>query len=51
MKTLVAVLVLGMQDKPKEPPKGPPWTTDPRAARRESMRTGKPIFAYFTKTF
>ncbi len=41
----------GAQEKPKAPPKGPPWTTDWRAARWESLRTGKPIFLYFTKTY
>jgi hypothetical protein len=38
------------QDKHKEPVKGPPWTTDYKAARREALRTGKPIFSYTTKT-
>ena len=48
---VLAALVVGLQEKPKVPPKGPPWTTDWRAARWESLRTGKPIFLYFTKTY
>lgn len=34
-----------------EPPPGPPWQLSYRAARREALRTGRPIFAYFTKTY
>ncbi len=50
MKPLLAVALLfaPVQDKP--PVKGPPWTTDYKAARRESLRTGKPVFSYTTKT-
>jgi hypothetical protein len=33
------------------PPEGPPWKTDFEEAQREALRTGKPIFAYFTKTY
>ena len=44
---VVALLALA-QDKP--PVKGPPWTTDYKSARRESLRTGKPVFSYTTKT-
>ncbi len=49
MKPILAVLMLAaLQDKP--PVKGPPWLTDYKAARRESLRTGKPVFSYTTKT-
>ena len=49
MRLLAAVALLALaQDKP--PVKGPPWTTDYKAARRESLRTGKPVFSYTTKT-
>jgi hypothetical protein len=53
MRTLLALalLVPVAQEKAKSPPKGPPWTTDWRAARWEALRTGKPIFLYFTKTY
>ncbi|MCP4173274.1 MAG: hypothetical protein GY758_21160 [Fuerstiella sp.] len=33
------------------PPVGPPWKTDFQAVQREALRTGKPIFVYFTKTY
>lgn len=33
------------------PPSGPPWKTDFTVAHREALRTGKPIFIYFTKTY
>lgn len=35
----------------KTPPAGAPWKTDFLAAHKEATATGKPIFAYFTKTF
>ncbi len=31
-------------------PKGPPWHVEYRSARREALRTGRPVFVYFTKT-
>lgn len=34
-----------------EPPPGPPWQLSYRAARRDALRHGRPIFAYFTKTY
>ena len=53
--TSLAALVLGIPallpaaagDKP---PKGPPWHTEYRHARRDALRTGTPVFVYFTKT-
>lgn len=33
------------------PPKGPPWKRSFEAAQREALRTGKPMFVYFTKTY
>ena len=30
-------------------PPGPPWKTDWLDAKAEAIRTGRPIFAYFTK--
>ena len=49
MRLLTALaLVAFAQDKP--PVKGPPWTTDYKTAHRESLRTGKPVFSYTTKT-
>jgi hypothetical protein len=33
----------------EELPPGPPWQEDWRTAKRDAMRTGRPIFAYFTK--
>jgi hypothetical protein len=48
---LAAAIVLALaQESAKTPPKGPPWTADYKAARRESLRTGRPIFSYTTKT-
>ena len=32
-------------------PEGVPFQTDYRAARREALRTGRPMFLYFTKTY
>jgi hypothetical protein len=51
MTILLLALSLSLQDKPKAPPAGPPWTTDFKAARREALRDGKPLFLYFTKTY
>jgi hypothetical protein len=34
----------------EELPKGPPWFTQYRDARRHALRTGTPVFVYFTKT-
>ena len=31
-------------------PKGPPWFTEYRHAKRHALRTGTPVFVYFTKT-
>ncbi|MHC4514254.1 MAG: hypothetical protein ACYS5W_11195, partial [Planctomycetota bacterium] len=31
-------------------PKGPPWHTEYRTAKREALRLGKPVYVYFTKT-
>jgi hypothetical protein len=35
----------------KTPPPGPPWKRDLLDAQSEALRTGKPIFLYFTKTY
>jgi len=32
-------------------PKGPPWHTEYRFAKREALRKGQPVFVYFTKTY
>jgi hypothetical protein len=49
---MFSMLLIGtLQDKHRDPPKGPPWKTDYREARWESLRTGRPIFLYFTKTY
>ncbi len=32
-------------------PKGPPWHTEYRTAKREALRLGKPVYVYFTKTY
>ena len=32
-------------------PKGPPWHRDLLAAHQQAAAKGKPIFAYFTKTY
>jgi hypothetical protein len=40
--------LFGASDKP---PPGPPWRTDFDQAQREALRTGKPMFVYFTKTY
>jgi hypothetical protein len=49
--TLTLLALLLVQEKPKAPPAGPPWRTTWKAAQREAAREGKPIFAYFTKTY
>ncbi|MCP4039295.1 MAG: hypothetical protein GY733_20310 [bacterium] len=33
------------------PPKGPPWQLTYREARRSALRSGTPVFVYFTKTY
>ncbi len=33
------------------PPKGPPWKLTYREAKRDALRTGRPVFVYFTKTY
>ena len=33
------------------PPEGPPWMTDLIAAHAKAVKSGKPIFLYFTKTY
>jgi hypothetical protein len=38
-------------DGSETPPPGPPWQRDFDAVQREALRTGKPIFVYFTKTY
>ena len=32
-------------------PPGPPWFTEYRHAKRHALRTGTPVFVYFTKTY
>ncbi len=34
----------------EKPTPGAPWRTGYREARREALRSGKPLFLYFTKT-
>jgi len=33
------------------PPPGAPWQRDFDQVQREALKTGKPIFVYFTKTY
>jgi len=33
------------------PPAGAPWQRDFDAVQREALKSGKPIFIYFTKTY
>ena len=33
------------------PPPGPPWLLSYRAARRDALLHGRPVFVYFTKTY
>ncbi len=55
MRRLTAVLVLvlaGMAHAGSEtPPEGPPWKRNFLEAQREALKSGKPIFLYFTKTY
>ncbi|MFC1529717.1 hypothetical protein ACFL6R_03265 [Gemmatimonadota bacterium] len=48
---LLVPLVAGTALRAGEPPPGPPWETDYWTARREALRTGTPVFIYFTKTY
>ena len=32
-------------------PKGPPWHTEYRTAKRAALRQGKPVYVYFTKSY
>ncbi len=32
-------------------PPGPPWHVEYRTARRAALRTGKPVYIYFTKSY
>lgn len=34
-----------------DPPPGPPWHMDYWEARSEALRSGTPVFIYFTKTY
>ena len=48
---LLLPLFAGTVLRAGEPPPGPPWKTDYWEARREALRTGTPVFIYFTKTY
>ena len=49
---LLLLLCAGVSQAGSEtPPDGAPWQRDFGAAQREALRTGKPIFIYFTKTY
>lgn len=51
--TLILLIPLLTPSGPEagEPPEGPPWQTDYWAARSQALRSGQPIFIYFTKTY
>ena len=51
MVLVLLPLVAGAVLRAGEPPPGPPWETDYWNARREALRTGTPVFIYFTKTY
>jgi len=55
MKMLSAALVLALASVvfagSDVPPEGPPWQRDFVAAHAEALKSGKPIFLYFTKTY
>jgi len=42
-----AIAIAGSEN----PPPGAPWLQDFGEAHREALKTGKPIFVYFTKTY
>jgi len=44
-------LIAGNVMRAGEPPPGPPWLTEYWSARMEALRTGTPVFIYFTKTY
>ena len=52
--TIASLPVLAMFSTPASAgetlPKGPPWHVTYRAAKREALRLGRPVFVYFTKT-
>lgn len=33
------------------PPEGPPWMTDLLEAQTQALKSGTPVFCYFTKTY
>lgn len=49
---VLAFLLASVWSPPGEKlPKGPPWHTEYRTAKREALRLGKPVYVYFTKTY
>ena len=34
-----------------DPPPGAPWLRSYRAAKRDALAHGRPVFVYFTKTY
>jgi len=48
---MLLTLAAGTVLRAGEPPPGPPWETDYWTARSEALRTGTPVFIYFTKTY
>ncbi|MFC1629146.1 hypothetical protein ACFL3H_08550 [Gemmatimonadota bacterium] len=48
---LLLLLVPSNTMRAGEPPAGPPWQMDYWSAKSEALRTGTPIFIYFTKTY
>lgn len=48
--SVLAILTASAAFAGEKPVPGPDWKLDYNAARREALRSGKPLFIYFTKT-
>ena len=48
---IVAGLSAGTAHAGDDPPEGPPWVRDYRAAQTQALAAKQPIFVYFTKTW
>ncbi len=49
LPALALLVFLAPASAEETPPEGPPWHATWVGAKREALRTGRPIFAYFTK--
>ena len=47
----IAALATTTNAGSETPPPGAPWQRDFDQVQREALKTGKPIFVYFTKTY